>query len=107
VIRLPLTEYLRFELGYGYPSLEKAGDHVKILEVPEGEPPPVPMVDFWLFDDRLPVRMDYDDEGHLLEAVEITDPAAVEECRQVRDLALSLAIPYAVWFPRAREAGQI
>jgi hypothetical protein len=72
VLRMPLSDYLRFELEYEYTRLEQAGDHVHILEVPDGNPFPVPAVDFWLFDDTLAVRLDYDAESHLLACEQIT-----------------------------------
>jgi hypothetical protein len=107
VLRLPLTDYLRFELEYEYTRLEQAGDHCHILEVPDGNPLPVPAVDFWLFDDTLAVRMDYDPEGHLLACEQITDAATVGEFLRTRDTALSLAVPFPAWLTEAAEAGRL
>jgi hypothetical protein len=107
VLRLPLTDYLRFELEYEYTCLQQAGDDCHILEVPDGNPLPVPAVDFWLFDDTLAVRMDYDPEGHLLACEQITDAATVGEFLRTRDTALSMAIPFPTWLTEAEEAGRL
>jgi hypothetical protein len=104
-IRLPLTDYLRFELEYGYPLSEQVGERCYVLEVPEGDPLPVPPVDFWLFDDKLVLRMDYDAEGRILERVPLTDIPTVSEFRRRRELALSLATPFSVWLSQAQGAG--
>jgi hypothetical protein len=47
--------------------------------------------DFWLFDDRLLVRMLYDVSGQFLEAVEDSSPAALDCARKARDFALTHA----------------
>lgn len=107
MIRLPLTDYLRFEFEYGYVLSEQVGERCHILEVPEGKPLPVPAVDFWLFDDELVVRMDYDAEGHVLDRVAVTDAGSVSEFRRTRDLALSFATPFPTWFTQAQGAGRI
>lgn len=107
MVRLPLTDYLRFECEYGYTRLEQAGERVHVLEVPEGEPLPLSPVDFWLFDDTLVLRVDYDAEGRDLGFVPMTDMAVVGEFRQTRDVALSLATPFPAWFRQAQGAGHI
>src|SRR5437764_486712 len=82
MLRLPLTDYLRFELEYGYTRSEQAGERCYILEVPEGEPFPVALLDFWLFDDLLAVRMDYDAEGRIVDRVAVTDASTLNEFRR-------------------------
>lgn len=105
MLRLPLTDYLRFELEYGYTRSEQAGERVYILEVAQGAPLPLPPVDFWLFGDDVAVRMDYDSDGSVLDRVLVTDRSTVEQFRRRRDLALSRATPFPAWFGQAQEAG--
>jgi hypothetical protein len=94
----PLTPYLRFEMEWGYVYSQDAGEDIRILheeDDPNRHFEGLPFEDFWLFDDRLVVRMCYDAEGRYLGAAEpIDDTAAVEGYRATRDAAWARAVPF-------------
>ncbi|HYR62015.1 MAG TPA: helix-turn-helix transcriptional regulator [Actinomycetota bacterium] len=75
VIRGPLTDYLRFEVEWGYPDNTAAGEDIGILHVGDGELPELGEEDFWLFDDSTLVLMRYDEHGRWLGADQVVDPA--------------------------------
>jgi hypothetical protein len=93
VVRRPLSDYIRFELEWGYPSNIGAGEDIRILELRD-DVAELPDHDFWLFDDAVAVRMDYDDEGRFLRPVEVSD---AEPYRRGRDIALRRAVPLENW----------
>lgn len=89
LVSRPLTEYQRFQFSWGYVENSEAGEEIAILDhVPAGM---VSMEDFWLFDDSLVVRLDYDHEGRFLRPVVVED---AEPYRRCRDLALAAAVPF-------------
>ena len=94
LIRGDLTDYLRWEINWGYAPNAQAGEDIRILRVGEGELPELGTEDFWLFDEALVVRMLYGPNGEWPgQAVLTDDPAIVADCERKRDLALSLAVP--------------
>jgi len=93
LIRGPLTDYLRWEIEWGYPPNVEAGEEVGILDVQENDLPELGTEDFWLFDDELAVRMAYDPEGHWLAAEAVSDPDFVGDCRRKREISVSMAVP--------------
>jgi hypothetical protein len=87
------TPYVRFEVE-GYAENEAAGEDVRILQAANleaifGEQPP----DFWLFDDALVLRMQYDGTGRIVAIPVIQDPSALSRYRRLRDVALQHAVP--------------
>lgn len=96
VVSLPLTDYLRFELE-GYEANIDAGEDVRIASRDEHPELATLRQDFWLFDDDTPhefaALMRYDDAGHLTSLEHTAEPAAVEECRRARSLAVSCSVP--------------
>jgi hypothetical protein len=89
VIREPLSDYLRFELGVLNAASARNGEDVRVLL---GASPRSFGPDFWLLDDLL-VTMIYDPAGNWL-AVEVDDdPATVQAHRARRDLLLQQATP--------------
>ena len=68
VIPRRLTPYLRFEIEWGYLYSAEAGEEILLL--PHDSPDQVfgtwPLHDFWVFDDRIYVRMHYDEAGGFL-----------------------------------------
>jgi hypothetical protein len=80
----PLSEYCRFELAM-YAQSVAAGEEIRILErgqlfkVLSAQQRDKPnraslQTDFWLFDSRVAVLMDYDDKGRFLRTRDATDP---------------------------------
>jgi hypothetical protein len=92
IIRGPLTDYLRFEIEWGYRDNAAAGEDIRILHVAKGELPDLGDVDFWLFDDSTLVLMRYDEKGRWLGADQVVDPDRLSEYRRRRDQALALAV---------------
>lgn len=77
-----MTEYQRFECEWGYPDNEQAGEDIRILELASGDGlVGMPDHDFWLFDDAIVVRLEYDEAGRFLRPVAASDPAPYRRCR--------------------------
>jgi uncharacterized protein DUF6879 len=70
LIRGGLTDYVRWEIGWGYPD-----------------------------DDELAVLMRYGPEGEWLGRDATRDPEILELCREKRDRALVLAVPFSEYLP--------
>lgn len=96
VVPEPLTDYLRFEMCWGYAGHVAAGEDIRLIPVAEGEawPAGVPQSDFWLFDSHRLFDMHYDDEGGWLGVEPVDDPARIVAANQARDAALHRAIPW-------------
>jgi hypothetical protein len=88
IMRHPPSEYIRFELAWGYPANDAAGEDIRILD---HDVPDLLTEDYWLFDDALVVRLDYDHEGRFIAPVVVED---AEPYRRARDTALRLAVPF-------------
>ena len=91
-----LTDYIRFEMGWGYPPNVAAGEDIRIFELKAGNEALPVEHDFWLFDDRIAVRMDYTSDGAFIGPVEATN---VETYRRARDLLLRWAVPFREYRP--------
>ena len=78
VVTEPITDYLRFELTWGYQPNVDAGEDIRIVPVPMGQqwPPELPeRTDFWLFDFSVLYALRYHQNGAWLVTEEVTDPA--------------------------------
>ncbi len=53
ILARPLTDYLRFELPWGYRRNMTAGEEFFILDTTESQNPVPDAPDFWTFDDRV------------------------------------------------------
>lgn len=90
-----ITAYLRFELSWGYPDNVAAGEDIRILELQPGESlAGMPEEDYWLFDDAIMVRLEYDGAGRFLRPVEVRDPAEVRRCCGWRDAVMTRAVSF-------------
>lgn len=95
VISIPPSQYLKFEIEWGYVHSTAAGEKVYLLNrrnVPESKAAPR---DYWLFDDRTLVLMEYDQNGKFLGARRESDPAVVATYREAGYVLKSLGIPLA------------
>ncbi len=98
VLSRPLTDYLRFELGWGYVRNMAAGEEFFILDTTD-QPNPIPDApDFWAFDDETVAAMNYDGAGQYLGAEWYEDESKLAEFKGYRDTALARAVPFADWW---------
>lgn len=93
VVHGPLSDYLRFEMEWGYLPNIAAGAQVRILDLAE-QPRPSSLVDeeFWLLDNDAALIMHYDDDGQFTGA----EPSEnLDRYRRARDAAWNSAVPFA------------
>jgi hypothetical protein len=102
----PVTDYTRYECEWGYTPNVKAGEEVLILDAREAAVSEVDVGwltecgDFWLLDDSHVVVMHYGPEGQFLGAERAEDVAPY---RDVAQLAMEPAEPFATWWARHEE----
>lgn len=89
VVSLPLTDYSRFGL-FCSAYTNAAGEHIRYL--PRDQAADLPNYDYWLFDSRKLVRLQFDDAENFLGAEVIEDPAAVVAHNYWRDAAWHRAV---------------
>ena len=101
VVREPLTDYLRYELGWSYLPNVEAGEDIRILPAEPGRWPELPRHDYWLFDSRDLWVMEYTEDGTFRSVEQVDDPAAIVRHAYWRDAALHQAVPYRDYMRRA------
>ena len=84
-VNRPLTDYVRFELTLQQAHSVPAGEQVRVVEA-SLHPELARADDFWLLDDRVGVRLGYDDTGKLTHLRRMTT-GEVDTARCVRDIA--------------------
>lgn len=105
VLRTPLNDYLRFECEWGYLLNAEAGEEIHVLDLAERElPAEVVDHDFWLIDDKYPLRMHYSETGEFIGG-ELVD--SLELYRKARDAALAVSEPFEQWWARHPEEWRI
>lgn len=100
VVREPITDYLRFELTWGYQPNVDAGEDIGIIPVPPGAPWPATLperADFWLFDFSVLYTLRYDQDGSWIAAEQVTERAAIQQARRWRETAIRLAMPWRLY----------
>ncbi|GAA2153453.1 hypothetical protein GCM10009760_51180 [Kitasatospora kazusensis] len=97
VVSRPLTDYLRFELGWGYQRNAEAGEEFFILDATSRENPIPEAPDFWLFDDATVAAMKYDEGGKYL-GTEFLEGDRLAQFQAYRDTAMAHAVPFAEWW---------
>jgi hypothetical protein len=95
VVDEPLSDYLQFELTCAYPANVDAGEDVRILPPYRHPAVSLPSRDYWLFDDRAVVLMDYDEDGDFTGAELASDSHTIRHYRRIRDLAMRHSVPLA------------
>lgn len=97
----PLTDYLRYEIGWSYAPNVDAGEDIRIIPVQPGEWPPLPKgYDYWLFDSSELWVMTYDAEGRFLYAEHRQDPGEIVLYNHMRDAAMHAATEYHAYMRR-------
>jgi hypothetical protein len=102
VVVEPLTDYLRYELGWSYPPNVDVGEDIRILPTQPGSWPSLPRHDYWLFDSRDLWVMEYAEDGAFRWIEQISDPAEIVRHACWRDAALHMAVPYRDYMRRAQ-----
>lgn len=96
VVDLPLSDYIRYELGV-YPENIAAGEDVRITSRAAHPGLEALDTDFWLFDAQTSkpavVWFRYSADGQILGRDYSDDPAEVSRARGKRDLALAHSLP--------------
>jgi hypothetical protein len=99
----PLTEHLRFEIGYQYRANTAAGEDIRILDLTE-QPRPDGMLDdeFWMMDGVRAALMAYDKAGRFT-AAETIEGLGMQVVRRAAAAAWDTAEPLEVWWARHDE----
>ncbi|MEV7982195.1 DUF6879 family protein [Streptomyces sp. NPDC086519] len=97
ILSRPLTDYLRFELSWGYRRNMTAGEEFFILDITDTQNPIPNSPDFWMFDDRVAAVMSYNGAGKYLGS-EFVRADRLSEFRSCRDTALAHAVPFTEWW---------
>jgi hypothetical protein len=85
-----LSDYLRFEMEWGYLPNLQAGAEVRILDLAEqSRPNGLVNEDFWLLDGAVALIMHYDGVGHFTGAELAED---IDRYRKARDAAWNNAV---------------
>ena len=90
----PLTDYLRYELGWSYPPNVDARRGHPHPAAQSGRWPCLPRYDYWLFDSSDLWVMEYADDGTFRWIERVEDPRMIVRHAYWRDAALHHAIPY-------------
>jgi hypothetical protein len=91
VVSVPLTDYSRFGVWCAQ-FTNGAGEDIRYLERDQAGAAGVPGHDYWLFDSRMLVRMDFDDHDAFLGVELVEDPTAVVQHNYWRDAAWHYAV---------------
>ncbi|WP_406398575.1 DUF6879 family protein [Streptomyces uncialis] len=97
VLARPLTDYLRFELSWGYRRNMAAGEEFFILDTTHQENPIPQAPDFWLFDERTVGAMKYDGDGRYL-GTDFHGEEQLSRFLAYRDTAMDRAVPFSEWW---------
>ncbi|WP_330330541.1 hypothetical protein OHS33_12900 [Streptomyces sp. NBC_00536] len=102
VLARPLTDYLRFELSWGYRRNIEAGEEFFILDITSQENPIPDALDFWLFDEQTVGAMNYDGEGKYL-GLDFPGEEQLSRFLTYRDVAMAHAVPFSEWWAKYGE----
>ncbi|MCA1676263.1 MAG: hypothetical protein LC799_30170, partial [Actinobacteria bacterium] len=93
------SDYLRFELTWGYEPNVAAGEDVRIIPVNQDQPWPadLPHHDYWLFDSAELYDLHYNRDGVWLGVEHVMDPVKIVNACRWRDAALHLGIPWSTY----------
>jgi hypothetical protein len=102
ILARPLTDYLRFELSWGYRRNMTAGEEFFILDTTTQENPIPDAPDFWLFDEQVIGAMNYDEEGRYL-GVDFLEENHLSRFLEYRNTAMAQAVPFVDWWAKYGE----
>jgi hypothetical protein len=90
-VRRPFTDYTRYLMSWGVRSNAAAGEDYRILDITD-RAVDIPEQDFWIFDESSIVLLNFNPDGTIIDRV-LADPVGLADYMQLRDLALSEAVP--------------
>ncbi|MFD4660233.1 DUF6879 family protein [Kitasatospora sp. NPDC058444] len=96
ILSRPLTDYLRFELAWGYHRNMTVGEEFFILDITDRENPVPEARDFWLFDDETAASMRYDEGKYL--GVDFRTGSRAVEFKAYRDTVMAHSVPFSDWW---------
>ncbi|MFI9718377.1 DUF6879 family protein [Streptomyces sp. NPDC052396] len=99
ILARPLTDYLKYELGWGYATNMTGGEEFFILDTTDKANPLPGVPDFWLFDSQHVASMRYDGHGAFLGADVLPSDGTAEFARY-RDIAIAHAEPFPDWWAK-------
>ena len=99
ILSRPLTDYLRFELGWGYRKNMSGGEEFFILDTTDRPSPLENVPDFWFFDSETVAVMNYDETGKFVGSDVLPSERTAEFIRH-RDTALAHAEPFSDWWAK-------
>lgn len=102
ILSRPLTDYLRYELGWGYHRNMAAGEEFFILDTTERPNPLEGVGDFWLYDEVIVEAMNYDASGKYL-GTETLPQERASEFIEYRNIAMRHAVPFSEWWDKYGE----
>jgi len=95
VIRRPLTDYTRYLLSACIPENVAVGEDYRIIEAGD-HGTGLPEQDFWMFDERIVVHLDYEPDG-TQRSRELVEEPDLPRYLHWRDLALKQGVPFDEW----------
>lgn len=104
IASVPLSDYLKYEIVWGYQPALEAGEDIRVIPVDaEQWPANLPREhDYWFLDEQL-WTMTYDAEGRPLYAEQITDSEIVAQHEKWRKDALELSRPASAFIAESSE----
>lgn len=101
-VRRPLSDYLRYQSAWGIPGNVAAGEDYWMVDI-TADDLGLPEQDFWLFDDKAVVHLDYNPDGTFIGAELVVEPD-LARYRAWRDRAVSHGVSFGEWDAGARSA---
>lgn len=101
----PLSDYLLYELTWGYAPNVAAGEDIRIVALAAGDtwPADIGHQDFWLFDASQLYVMEYDQLGSWRGVRHVNEPADVITACRSREAALHHGVPWLDYVDRRPE----
>lgn len=96
VVPPTVTSYFSYEVEWCYPEYAEDGQVTRMVASSQLQESlgTRELPDFWLFDDKFAVVIDYTADGDVVGFFRIDEPGAIDELRSIRDLVQSRAIPF-------------
>jgi hypothetical protein len=102
ILARPLTDYLRYELSWGYQRNMAAGEEFFILDTTSQPNPLEKVSDFWMFDESTVEIMNYEPDGKYVGS-ETLPQGRTPEFIDFRDIAMVHAVPFSEWWEKYQE----